>query len=54
MTVYKLLTNDFDGIKTNKKGGLTLTLTGMSGEQKGKVLEKALEYLKSKKKEDKK
>jgi RHS repeat-associated protein len=54
VTVYKLLTNDFDGIKTNKKGGLSLTVTGMTGEQKSKVLEKALEYLKSKNEKDKK
>jgi hypothetical protein len=54
VTVYKLLTNDFDGIKTNKKGGLTLTVTGMSAEQKSMVLDKALEYLKSKNEKDKK
>lgn len=45
IAVYKLLTNDFEGIKKNENGGITLDVSGMSAEQKKKVLNKAQEYL---------
>ena len=53
ITVYKLLTNDFDGIKTNKKGGFSLDVSGMSADQKAQVLQKAREYLDRKKEDEK-
>ncbi|MBL7734377.1 MAG: hypothetical protein JNL51_02875 [Chitinophagaceae bacterium] len=49
INVYKLLTNDFEGLKTNKDGkSMTFDLNGMSGEQKSQVIAKALEFLRSK------
>ena len=49
LNVFKLLTNDFDGVKTNRKGGLTITTTGMSADQKKLLLEKVTEYMNRKK-----
>jgi RHS repeat-associated protein len=49
VNVYKLLTNDFSGLKANKNGSMTFDLNGMSAEQKTKVIDKALEFLRTKK-----
>lgn len=52
VTVHKLLTNDFDGIKTSKKGKLSIDLSGMTSEQKMKVIGKASEFLQQQRKKD--
>jgi RHS repeat-associated protein len=47
IVVYKLFTNDFKGIKTDKNGSLEIRTDGMDGTQKEQLLQKMKEFLQS-------
>ena len=48
INVYKLLTKDFEGLKTNDDGSsISFDVSGMSATQKSNVIEKAKEFLMS-------